>query len=981
MAQRFEFIRAEVLARLEAGQFVPVRRSKSPKISTINDTLLAREDRRNDLSPLAITKQCIRYEPRVFTDRKDLVLKLAKDLNHPDIKIIMLQGDQGSGKTSLVRGTIELMGGTHEHSKPSQLLWFDANRYTDFNEITQFLIQYIAYLGEQQNTFKAPQLSPNAQLSKILDAMEDVPLLIVLDNMEYLVNSQLQLNSPPFKEMLNFLLQFNNIKIMMLGERLPYKDLAPNLLPSKNASQAFSLSKSNESPHLDEIKLYGLSEKTTSQWLLERAKIELPPVQNRQLHKLTQGYPWLLKTLLYLNQKAGFPFSSLLEQLGQNEPTEALTKLIYEGLSPIHRQCVLLMVLVRHPLNNHTLEKMLPACFPGYPDTQKAVAQMEQSLLRPVLKVNYAPQDVLHHIQTQQARLKAGQSLQAFLPAYDLYHVFKKIMYRLMSPFERLRLHEALHDFYAQENAKAATNPDSILDKKSCVTEANFHLQMARKTDTSSVSTTLPLIDSPVSSSYSQAQAYQSSLDQHKIEPLKPRHSLDEYRNIVIREEGSEPSMALVEYSTQHDADDVEWENLLTPEEKRLLGLTAEDFTRSSTGQLEISKPIETLESLAIQSSPTPAEYEHDEQLKQIQNRLTLAVANRNKTELLRQLIALSEYWMTKHQWSRAEECLQKALTIEGQQFEDQEVPPPIDLLAQAWYQRGLLFQRQYKLPDALTCFQQAYQRLDNTSILPVPSTLHHLSGLICQKLADSYSFLNNLEQALTWQEKMVFHIEQAAQQDDDSTPEDQSLLRQMLSEGHFKDGQLLDETGKAQEAILAYERSIRENQGNNPEALAAAFSNIGQLQAEQGNFEQAIHYLNQSLAYDKQSGQEDIFIKSLETIALIYEEWADTLSEEEKTEQAQSCLAQAESLFQEALSIATRYRYQDQRQIQHPWHDHPNIVLSNLYLTLGHFYQRQSLQEKALVAYLESRSIGLTVLSNSSLQYLDECIDNLKSA
>lgn len=61
-----------------------------------------------------------------------------------------------------------------------------------------------------------------------------MPLLIVLDNMEYVVDSQLRLHSATFKSLLNFLLQFDNIKMLMAGERLPYADLAPQLLASGN---------------------------------------------------------------------------------------------------------------------------------------------------------------------------------------------------------------------------------------------------------------------------------------------------------------------------------------------------------------------------------------------------------------------------------------------------------------------------------------------------------------------------------------------------------------------------------------------------------------------------------------------------------------------------------------------------------------------------------------------------------------------------
>lgn len=123
------FIQPQILARLRAGKFVAERRQKQAGSD---------QDRRDTLSPLAIAKRCIRYDPSVFANRSDLVLKLADDLNDSDVKILMLLGEQGSGKTSLIRGLVELTGGELAGGGQMQLLWFDAHRYTDFEEITDF---------------------------------------------------------------------------------------------------------------------------------------------------------------------------------------------------------------------------------------------------------------------------------------------------------------------------------------------------------------------------------------------------------------------------------------------------------------------------------------------------------------------------------------------------------------------------------------------------------------------------------------------------------------------------------------------------------------------------------------------------------------------------------------------------------------------------------------------------------------------------
>ena len=130
-----EFVSHQSIARLQDGHFVAERQSKPD---------LTLSDRRDTLSPLAVTKRSIRYEPRAFENRRPDVLEAALSLNDPMKKIILVGGDQGTGKTSLIRAVLEMMDGNRQ-----QVLWFDVNRHTDFEEVIQFLVEYIQYLSEE----------------------------------------------------------------------------------------------------------------------------------------------------------------------------------------------------------------------------------------------------------------------------------------------------------------------------------------------------------------------------------------------------------------------------------------------------------------------------------------------------------------------------------------------------------------------------------------------------------------------------------------------------------------------------------------------------------------------------------------------------------------------------------------------------------------------------------------------------------------
>src|SRR5262249_16161395 len=127
------FIQPHVLERLQSGVFVAKR--KQTRIS------YHLGDRRDTLSPLAVTRRAIRYEPLVFYNRKDLFIEPVKAVNDPRKKLVLVSGPPGRGKTAFVRGVVEMMGGGKE-----QLLWFDVSKHTDFDEVIRFLVDFMSYV-------------------------------------------------------------------------------------------------------------------------------------------------------------------------------------------------------------------------------------------------------------------------------------------------------------------------------------------------------------------------------------------------------------------------------------------------------------------------------------------------------------------------------------------------------------------------------------------------------------------------------------------------------------------------------------------------------------------------------------------------------------------------------------------------------------------------------------------------------------------
>lgn len=579
MDESLTFISPAILERVENGSFVPSRRTQSRRAlaraadgstrsGNHSEKSPSSNDRRNILSPLAVTKRCIRYEPNVFYQRKSVILEMAHCLNTSVNKIILLGGSQGCGKTSLARAVIELMGSRNE-----QLLWFDANRHTDFEEIIHFLIHYItsicANLGEhrsdvppssQMPAFKMDRrldptrqsaereadrgdnTAPLARLERLLTDVRHVPLLLVLDNVEYLVDSELRFNSYPFKEMLNFLLAFPNIKMILVGERLPYADMSPN------------------QEGVEDIQLAGLGELETLTLLQSKRKDKEEPSSDpgvlewvsvseaesdalRHLYRKTQGFPWLLKSLLHLNHQCRLDFYTLNRLLNPNPdvasntlpealPVSDFIRLIYERLPDQHRKLFQLLSFLRHPVDIKALQAMANVCYPvlgpGQLSAEALEGILEHSLLRSLLKINYPPQEVLAHIRQQREKqqatsaserplspfaserpvppeqktdnatetntpsapmhLSASKSLEApteapqkFKPGYELYHVVKRILYHSIPENERDRIHGILQEFYLRARTQEAEGRLLRIKNRALLGEAKFHGSVARK--------------------------------------------------------------------------------------------------------------------------------------------------------------------------------------------------------------------------------------------------------------------------------------------------------------------------------------------------------------------------------------------------------------------------------------------------------------------------------------------------------------------
>lgn len=955
MAEQLTFISPAIIERIENGSFVPARQAK---------TDIQMGDRRDVLSPLADTKRCIRYEPNVFFHRQPLIITLARALNTPARKIALIGGPQGSGKTSLVRGLIEVMGSSNE-----QLLWFDVTRHTDFEEIIQFLIQYITYVcaavGDAQSkpdigTGNAEE--PIRRLEKLINQVSNMPLLLVLDNVEYIVDEELRFNSYPFKEMLNFLLAFPNIKMVLIGERLPYADMSPN--------QA----------GVEDIHLKGLDEQDACTWMQAKKKsgdeadpailerVVAPEAELTALHQLyfkTQGQPWLLKILFYLNHQAKLDFITLNRLLDSESrdqktpPVAELVRYIYQRLPDQHRRVFQVLAFLRHPVNSKSLLSLVGVCYPvlGPSGLERPALEdlLEHSLLKVVLKIIYPPQEVLSHIRNRRKR-EDNQGEKKFKPWYELYHTVKRILYASLGQEERDRIHAVLQDVYLREKGLEPANRMLRLKSRALIAEAKYHGSAARERKPNTMG--MGGVDLSAEGGLA-AKAYISRPGMSgQPKPL----TLEDYKNVKLPDslnfnsdeaetslEGptfqellasSADKLSVQEYMAGLALTDTE-KAILFPEHGTETDLPAVIPSPEASAKL-VPTEEKALDPIAEQAEAFHqftkallAEPTRDEREQVIRKRLAAAVAEQNKTVVARELVELGRYRAGNGRYESACQCLEKALSL--------KVEAGKAVVAEIHQLLGSVHKETYHHNAALGMLSKA--AVEIRRIMYEDDTVNAAwlgrLGKVYQDLGEIYAYRKQTEpavqaftQALRWYQ----------------SADDPNRLAQV----HFELAGVYDDANDPENAILHYQKALQKDEANgNKLSAASSLANLGALYRDSGRWKDSAESFHRSLALDKEMGNMEGQLNTLDSLTGLYlqrEVWE-----------------RAESTARQGLALALR--------------ENIGYWKANFYMKLGQYYELQKDWRPALQHFHLAQDTGEQELSKASLDWIAQKIAETAAA
>ncbi len=916
------FINPSVIERIQAGTFVPNRRSQPGALQMQGNA----PDRRDTISPLAVTRRCVRYDPQVFEHRKAQILQVAGGLNNPEKKIILVGGPQGSGKTSLARGIIELMS-----AESQQLLWYDANRHTDFEEIIQFLIHYMTYvctaLKPSSNSFTlTPEPAGNdpfKKLEALIRQVSHIPFLIVIDNVEYLVDAQFRFNSYPFKEILNFLLSFPNIKMLLLGERLPYTDMSPN--------QAA----------VTTLQIAGLDPAVVIGLLQKRFPERIDAQMAERLFQKTQGAPWLLRVLLYLNKRTEGLLKELEPYLLDESvpPVAPIIRAICRQLSDVELKTIQTLALVRHPVSFQVAMAMTRFCHPQFSGVaEEGFVPLDESLMKPFLKMIYPPQEVLEHVRTREEKARK------FEPWYEFYHEVKKVLYHTLPEAERIRIHGLLQDFYLAEKKKEAEERLSGLKNKSLFAEAKFHGQMTRSRKSSKVSRLEDLETGNWMGS--KAYLYQST------RPLSQERTftLDDYRQVSLpgEPEAGDPESEfrawVSAYEEGSDAGFDEGTLELTPEEKKLLtggvpspGDRVDTFhpTPGELIPLRAQAPEDTTQTLqaladAVYEEPGKSMETVDPMERAIQQKLATAVANLQKPQLGQYLLELAQYRISKGLYERAEECLEKALSLKKEMA--------TSVLAEIYRLQGTIHKELYRHNSAVIALMHAAEYLEQ---LPesAPADFIEKRAEVYQDLAEIYAYRKQPDQAGQYFLKALTSYQAAG-------------IQHNQSEIYFKLGNLADDQNHPEEAIQYYQKSLElDKQQGNHDSCAAALANMGIIYEELGQEDRAIACFQDSLGFDKRANNWEGQIKNLESLATLFAR--------------RQHYAQASECHLQALNLAIR--------------EENKIWQARIYLHMGELALEQEAWQTAMHSFQAARSSGADELSSRSLNLIEAKIQEVQ--
>ena len=774
------------------------------------------------------------------------------------------------------------------------------------------------------------------------------------------MDEALRFNSYPFKEMLNFLLAFPNIKMVLIGERLPYADMSPN------------------QEGVADLHLKGLEETDACAWLQSRKKAgeaadpavleqlvapEAELTALRQLYFKTQGQPWLLKILFYLNHQAKLDFITLNRLLDSESrdqkapPVAELVRYLYQRLPDQHRRVFQVLAFVRHPINAASLLTLVNLCYPVLGPSGLDVSALEDflehSLLKVVLKIIYPPQEVMGHIRNRRKRERVpGDS--KFKPWYELYHTVKRILYVSLGQPERDRIHGVLHNVYLREKGLEPASRILKLKTRALMGEAKYHASAARERKPGTTAdpsgegglaassymsrSRIPGAPQPLTN-----EDFQAAPLPHSAAFLSDdaETSLEgpTFRELLA---GAAETMTRDEYIASLVLSEAERAMLFPEEELDQAGAEQHNavirpIVSSGPGDgITVEEPPaldpEAQRAQAFQqfTQDLLAEPEGDAREQAIRQRLAAAVAQQNKSVVARELVALGRYRAGHGRYESACQCLEKALSLKGESNKS--------VVAEIHQLLGSLHKETYHHNAAVGMLTKAAVEIRRLMYEDDTVSTNWLArlGKVYQDLGEIYAYRKQAEPAI---ESFTQSLRWYQSADENNR----------LAQVYFDLASVYDQANDTEQAILHYQKALQKDEVNgNMLSAAACLANLGALYRDAGQWKEASASFKRSLSLDQEMGNTEGQLNTLDALTGMY-------LQREAWERADSTAKQGL-----ALALKEKIAY---------WQ-------ANFYMKLGQCLELQQDWRNALQQFYLAKDSGEQALSQESLGWITQKIE-----
>jgi tetratricopeptide (TPR) repeat protein len=305
-----------------------------------------------------------------------------------------------------------------------------------------------------------------------------------------------------------------------------------------------------------------------------------------------------------------------------------------------------------------------------------------------------------------------------------------------------------------------------------------------------------------------------------------------------------------------------------------------------------------------------------------IQQALAQAVAQRNKKEIAKQLLILARYRHQKGLTQNAEECLNKALTLQSDL--------PKEIQGQLMSELGAIHQQSYRHNSAIRLLESALE------LLPSTPEYAKIRGQVFENLAEIAAFRNQNNKAI----QHYFDALEASSL---------ANLPAKQAEIYTKLARVYDDMNLLENALNYYQQAFSlEESLQNSLACAELIACIGSIYMEQCYYSKALSCFQQALDFDKLVLNPNGYLKTLDAMASTY------LDTEQDSE--------AERTYQKALTLAKHHH-------QSFWQAHFDLKLGNMAYEQGYLASALNHYQAALAIATDAE------LSQQSIHYLQSRI------